>query len=243
MFDSAVILLADAEGDRRQFIASQLIADTATVHTADSVAAVLARAAIYRPDALVLAELDTTAGAVEVIRGVRSAGALPTEPAADLPILALVPDGDELSMLRCCEAGADDVATRSETYPVLRARVRMLLGLAGRHRVVPVWRLGPLQINPLTREVRLRDEQVALSVKEYDLLSALAAEPTRVFTRAELLRDVWGFHHGALTPTLDSHASRLRRKLRAQGDGFLINVWGVGYKLTDRAPRELEVAA
>jgi DNA-binding response OmpR family regulator len=243
MFDSAVILVAHADDTVREFISEQLTADAATVHVAESVAVVLARAATYRPHALVLGALDTPTGAVEVMRAVRSAGALRTEPAADLPILALVAEGDELSALRCFDAGADDVAARSDAYPVLRARVRMLLGLGGRHRVVPVWRLGPLQINPLTREVRLRDQLVGVSVKEYDLLSALATEPTRVFTRAELLRDVWGFQAGALTRTLDTHASRLRRKLRTQGDAFLVNVWGVGYRLVDRAPRELEAAA
>lgn len=243
MFDSTVILADDADHERCDFVIGQLTADAAIVHTADSVSSPIARAATYRPDALLLGELDTPAGAVELIRRVRSVGALRTEPAADLPILALVPDGDGLSVLRCFDAGADDVAARSETYPVLRARLRILLGLDGRHRVVPMWRLGPLQINPLTREVRLRDELVALSVKEYELLSALSAAPTRVFTRAELLHDVWAFQAGALTRTLDAHASRLRRKLRAQGDTFLVNVWGVGYKLTYRAPRELEVAA
>ena len=243
MFDSAVILVADAADELREFIAGQLIADAATVHTAESASAVIARAATYRPDALVLGELDSVTGAVEAIRTVRSAGALRTEPAADLPILALVQPRDELAVLRCFEAGADDVAARSDTYPVLRARLRMLLGLGGRHRVLPVWRLGPLQINPLTREVRLRDEPIVLSGKEYALLAALAAEPTRVFTRAELLRDVWGFQADALTRTVDSHASRLRRKLRAQGDGFLVTAWGVGYRLLDQAPRELEAAA
>ena len=243
MFHSAVILVADAADERREFVTDQLSADAAIVHTADSMAAAIARAATYRPDALVLGELETPAAAVEAMRRVRSAGALRSEPAADLPILALVAQGDQLAVLRCFEAGADDVAAASDAYPVLRARLRMLLGLGGRHRVVPVWRLGPLQINPLTREVHLRDELVALSAKEYELLAALAQEPTRVFTRVELLRDVWGFQAGALTRTLDTHASRLRLKLRAQGDAFLVNVWGVGYRLLDQAPRALPVAA
>ncbi len=72
---------------------------------------------------------------------------------------------------------------------------------------------------------------MTLSKKEFALLRALAAEPTRVFTREELLRGVWGFKTIGATRTLDSHAFRLRKKLNAAGDGFVVNVWGVGYRL------------
>jgi DNA-binding response OmpR family regulator len=81
--------------------------------------------------------------------------------------------------------------------------------------------------------VWLRDELLSLSKKEFALLRALAGEPTRVFTREELLRGVWGYRTLGATRTLDSHASRLRRKLTTHGDRFVINVWGVGYRLVD----------
>ena len=61
----------------------------------------------------------------------------------------------------------------------------------------------------------------------------LASAPTRVFTKDELLRDVWGFRAAGSTRTLDSHACRLRQKLREDGDEFVVNVWGVGYRLVD----------
>jgi DNA-binding response OmpR family regulator len=72
-----------------------------------------------------------------------------------------------------------------------------------------------------------------LSKKEFALLRTLASEPTRVFTREELLRGVWGFRSIVATRTLDSHACRLRKKLNVGGGGFLVNVWGVGYRLVD----------
>ncbi len=77
-----------------------------------------------------------------------------------------------------------------------------------------------------------------LCAKEFALLGVLASDPTRVFTREELLRDVWGYHPGARTRTLDSHASRLRKKLEAAHPGLrlVVNVWGVGYRLTDSEP-------
>jgi Transcriptional regulatory protein, C terminal len=69
--------------------------------------------------------------------------------------------------------------------------------------------------------------------KEFSLLRALAADPTRVFTKEELLRDVWGFRSMGRTRTLDSHASRLRRKLDPEDGRYVINHWGVGYRLID----------
>jgi DNA-binding response OmpR family regulator len=96
-------------------------------------------------------------------------------------------------------------------------------------------RVGELEIDPISRGVKLRGRHIELSQKEYALLRALAAEPTRVFTKEELLRDIWGFRAIGTTRTLDSHACRLRRKLGAEGDLFICNVWGVGYRLCDSA--------
>ncbi|MGB2953111.1 MAG: winged helix-turn-helix domain-containing protein, partial [Gaiellaceae bacterium] len=77
---------------------------------------------------------------------------------------------------------------------------------------------------------------VLLAAKEYELLLKLASDPQRVFTKEELLRDVWGFRSLGRTRTLDSHASRLRRKLgQAGADACVLNVWGVGYRLLDGA--------
>jgi DNA-binding response OmpR family regulator len=73
-----------------------------------------------------------------------------------------------------------------------------------------------------------------LAGKEYELLLKLMTDPARVFTKEQLLREVWGFRSLGRTRTLDSHASRLRRKLAAVGPGtFVVNVWGVGYRLLD----------
>jgi DNA-binding response OmpR family regulator len=83
--------------------------------------------------------------------------------------------------------------------------------------------------------VKVGEIPVALASKEYELLLKLMSDPTRVFTKEHLLRDVWDFRSLGRTRTLDSHASRLRRKLTAAaGAGeFVLNVWGVGYRLLD----------
>jgi DNA-binding response OmpR family regulator len=94
-------------------------------------------------------------------------------------------------------------------------------------------RIGDLLIDPSRREVRVADRPVALANKEFALLRALAADPYRVFTKDELLKDVWGFRSMGRTRTLDSHASRLRRKLDPMSRRYVVNIWGVGYRLLD----------
>lgn len=97
-----------------------------------------------------------------------------------------------------------------------------------------VLRAGPLQIDTAGRDVRIGERRLKLSAKEYELLLALASEPHRVFRREELLRSVWGFRCMGRTRTLDSHASRLRRKLcDGRAGKLVVNVWGVGYRLCD----------
>jgi DNA-binding response OmpR family regulator len=96
-----------------------------------------------------------------------------------------------------------------------------------------VLEVGPLQVDEPARLARLRGVPLRLSNKEFRLLAALAAEPARVFTRHELLRDVWEWPASMSTRTLDSHASRLRCKLRALDPvtPYIDNEWGVGYRL------------
>jgi DNA-binding winged helix-turn-helix (wHTH) protein len=96
---------------------------------------------------------------------------------------------------------------------------------------------GPLTVEPWAHRVAVAGAEIYLSRKEFALLLALASQPNRVFTKAELLDTVWDYSGGSdlKTRTLDSHASRLRRKLRAAGaESMIVNSHGVGYRLWDR---------
>ena len=95
---------------------------------------------------------------------------------------------------------------------------------------------APIEVDTVAREVRVAGTRVELSAMEFALLSALASDPRRVFTKDELLRDVWGFRAPGRTRTLDSHACRLRRKLAEHGARAVVNVWGVGYRFSDIEP-------
>ena len=117
-------------------------------------------------------------------------------------------------------------------YPELAARLAAVLRRRGQARRGAI-RVGELVVDPVTRTVRVGERFVELANKEFALLRALASEPQRVFTKEELLRDVWGFRSMGRTRTLDSHASRLRRKLDPEGARYVFNCWGVGYRLVE----------
>ena len=108
----------------------------------------------------------------------------------------------------------------------------MLRRAEGRRRQ-GILRVGELTVDPTTRTARLGGRRVELSAKEFALLHALADEPARVYRKQELLRDVWGYLSIGNTRTLDAHACRLRKKLRPSTRRWIVNVRGVGYKLTE----------
>jgi DNA-binding response OmpR family regulator len=112
------------------------------------------------------------------------------------------------------------------------ARIGAVLRRRSERRQGPI-RVGELVVDPVTRKVSVGAREVELANKEFALLRTLAAEPRRVFTKEELLRDVWGFRSMGRTRTLDSHASRLRRKLDPEAARFVFNCWGVGYRLIE----------
>jgi DNA-binding response OmpR family regulator len=166
---------------------------------------------------------------IDVLREIRGSGER-FDP--ELPVLVLSGRGSEADRLRGFEAGADDYLCKPFHYPELLARVAAVLRRRVGRRRGPL-RVGELTVDPLRRRVQVGDREVQLANKEFALLRALAAEPHRVFTKDELLRDVWGFRSQGRTRTLDSHASRLRRKLDPEGARYVCNCWGVGYRLLD----------
>ena len=208
---------------------------------ADRYRAVLARTAEHArilagtcaPRLAVLGGLDSPRGALELLEEIRRPGHEPTPWEQDMPVIMAGGRARELDVLRGFEAGADDFLADPTRYLELRARVRALLRrtetASGGARLLRVW---PLAIDPCTRRVSLDGRSVDVCRLEFELLARLASEPSRVFRKDELLRTVWGYRSNGVTRTVDSHASRLRRKLELDdGRRWVINVWGVGYRL------------
>jgi DNA-binding response OmpR family regulator len=156
--------------------------------------------------------------------------------AANVPIIVLGrADSDPVDRVRAFDGGCDDYIARPFHYEELLARIHAVLRRANGSTRDRVLEADGIVVDIATRRVTVGGERVLLSTKEYDLLVKLASDPERVFKKDELLRDVWGFRSLGRTRTLDSHASRLRRKLAApQGARYVRNVWGVGYCLLDR---------
>jgi DNA-binding response OmpR family regulator len=221
----SAVLVAEPEPATREYLDRQLRDDGFDVLEASRFGEALELAERARPDLVLLAELDLC---LRLRRG---------EPGRtwdrNVPVILLAPSSDPVERVRALDRGADDVIGRPFAYVELLARIRALLR---RSSTSPgeVLTAGTLVVDRRTRRVAVRDTFVTLSAKEFELVAWLAAEPHRVFTKEELLREVWGFRALGRTRTLESHASRLRRKLRvAEDDRFVVNVWGVGYRLLD----------
>jgi DNA-binding response OmpR family regulator len=181
-----------------------LTADGYEVRTADSREQALARLSVQQPDVIVLDVNGKTLGLIDAIRtgdGLGLASAIdPTT-----PLVVLTARVDELHRIRLLDRGGDDVLAKPYSYPELRARLAALLRRARASHAPRLLRVGELKIDLAARTVEMCGNRVELPAKEYELLRTLAREPTRVFTREELLRDVWGHAHGGRTRTLDSH--------------------------------------
>jgi DNA-binding response OmpR family regulator len=145
-------------------------------------------------------------------------------------VIVLTGRGAETDRVRGLDSGADDYVTKPFSYGELRARIGAVLRRLGRGAADKV---GELTIDPVRRQVTVAGRTVHLARKEFALLRVLANDPTRVFSKEELLLEVWGFRDPGKTRTLDSHASRLRRKLDPEHGRYVVNCWGIGYRLVD----------
>jgi DNA-binding response OmpR family regulator len=233
MTDPPRVLLVDDDPALCAFLADNLAADGFTALVAGTAAEGLRVLEHRRPD-LAVVDLGLPDGSgLDLISRVRGSDGVSSRVDPALPVLVLTGRAGEPDRVRGFERGADDYVVKPFSYGELRLRLLALLRRTrARRNGAGRLRVRGLDIDPVSRDVCLDGEPVVLSQKEFALLLTLARDPTRVFTKHELLRDVWGFRSPGTTRTLDSHACRLRRKL---GTGFVVNVWGVGYRLVDGA--------
>jgi DNA-binding response OmpR family regulator len=228
------VLLVEREAPTRDHLSRQLADDGFAVVAADRAAEALALVESERPDLVLLEAVLPDASGFDVCGRLRAG-----EPGRgwnrDVPVIMVSARGDPSDRMRGFARGADDYVVRPFVYEELVARMRAVLRRSAR-RQHPRLSVRDLEIDLASRVVRVAGAGVQLSAKEFDLLVALAEDPERVFRKEELLRDVWGFRSLGRTRTLDSHASRLRRKLNPDGEaGYVVNVWGVGYRLVSAA--------
>jgi DNA-binding response OmpR family regulator len=160
-----------------------------------------------------------------------------------VPVLMLTARSSETDRVVGLELGADDYLTKPFSVVELVARVKAILRRidavrseqAGPGRT-PI-RVAGMVIEPDKRSVEIEGRPIELTAREFDLLEFFARHPDRVFTRAQLLDQVWGYGHAGYEHTVNSHINRLRAKIEddPSAPGRIQTVWGVGYKLTDPA--------
>jgi DNA-binding response OmpR family regulator len=154
----------------------------------------------------------------------------------DVSIIMLTARGEETDRVVGLEVGADDYIVKPFSLRELVARIKAVLRRANREAGVAgagdALRYNGLQINPRTRVVDANGKQPALSAKEFDLLYFLASHPGQVFTREQLMNDVWDYTFAGDSSTVTVHIRRVREKIETDPmrPRFVKTVWGVGYK-------------
>lgn len=224
------LLVAERDENTRTFLLDNLAADGYEPLGAQSEQETRLKLTGRRPGLLVIGRLDGERRPLALVRAIRS-GEAGGDPC--LPAILLGEGGGELELVRALEAGCDHFMSRPFSYVELRARVGACIRRAQEWRVPRRLVIGALVVDRDERKARHAGRELWLSRREFELLSHLAAQPTRVFTKSDLLRDVWGYRSQAKTRTVDAHACRLRKKLALAGAAHLIqNTRGVGYRLS-----------
>jgi DNA-binding response OmpR family regulator len=191
-------------------------------------------------DLIILTPASEQASRLHAVRALR-AGELDPQISPGLRILWISASDQIAEVLRAFDAGADDVLRSPFVHAELLARARALMrrGALGSAGVI---QLGPLQIDTNAHAVMFASTPVHLRRLEYALLVHLARDPARVYTKDDLLRELWGYRASGFTRTVDTHACRLRRALvQAGATGWLVAVRGVGYRLAPDGHGELHL--
>jgi DNA-binding response OmpR family regulator len=234
--DAFTLLVVEDDDATRTFLADNLSADGFTLLVADCVRDGIRLIEQKFPD-LVLVDIGLPdASGLDLISHVREADRAAGRVDTATPLLVVSGRTAELDRLRGFDRGADDYVLKPFSYSELLARVHALLRRTQGRRASGRWRVGGLVVDTTGRAAYLHGTRIPLSQKEFALLRMLGTEPYRVFTKLELLRAIWGHERLGTTRTLDSHACRLRNKLQDHshsGEAWIVNVWGVGYRLTD----------
>lgn len=226
----ATVLICDGDERTLEMLSDHLVADHFEVLPASTGADALRFCRYNSPDILVLSlDLPDMPG-LDVIKAIREADGIDERYDPNLAIVALVTESGDRA--RAIQLGADDYLSRRPiTYDELKSRIKAVLRRRHSRHENPT-RVGELLVDPARRKVTIGEREIHLARKEFVLLRVLATDPTRVFSKDELLRDVWGFRApNGKTRTLDSHASRLRSKLDPEDKKYVVNTWGIGYSL------------
>lgn len=228
------ILVIEDDPDIAQALGLFLADEGYKVELATSGESGLAKLAGKAYDLLILDMMLPGIDGLEVCRRLR------VQPAYT-PIIIVSSRSAEAQRIVGLEMGADDYINKPFSLLELAARVKALirrvevLKQTQRPSAASAIVIGELRIDPLTHQVSLAGQALELTAREFDLLYFFAKHPGRIFTRLELLNQVWGYSHDGYEHTVNSTINRLRAKMEADSANpkYILTVWGVGYKFAD----------
>ena len=218
------ILVVEDEASIASFVSLYLKNAGYDVTTAANGAEALAAAEREQPSLIVLDLMLPDIDGIEICRRIRQK--------SDVPILMLTARDEDVDKIIGLEVGADDYMTKPFNPRELVARVKSILRRTTperKERESEVIQHGDLVVDAGRREAKVRDEEIQLAPKEFDLLWELLDHRGLVLTRDQLLERVWGYTFAGDTRTVDVHVRQLRRKLGEASP--IVTVWGVGYKV------------
>ena len=165
-------------------------------------------------------------GGMEICRRVRSEAKT-----RKMPIIMLTAKGGEADKIGGLDMGADDYMTKPFSINELKARINSLLRRSEDMEMEEIINMGEISIDPVSHEVRIGNEIVEMTLKEYELLKILVLNQGKVLTRDMILDKVWGYEYFGDTRTVDVHIRHLRRKMGVENSKMIETVRGVGYRM------------
>ena len=217
------ILIVEDDSNIRELLRLYLTQEGYAVETAQDGAEGLRSFKLLHPDLVLLDLMMPVMDGTQVIREIRAV--------SKTPVIMLTAKAETFDKVTGLELGADDYVTKPFEMRELIARVRAVLRRFDDGDSCEKLEFPDLIIDKQSYTITVKGEKMEIPPKEIELLHFLAASPNRVFTRAQLLDDVWGFDYFGDTRTVDVHVKRLREKLQDTSDKWEIKtVWGVGYK-------------
>jgi len=217
------ILIVEDEANIRELLRLYLEREGYTVLEAENGVGGIKKWKSDKPDMLLLDVMMPVMDGWEVCREIRAE--------SDVPIIMLTAKGETADRVSGLEMGADDYIVKPLEMPEVIARVRAVFRRIAPDDAPEKLSFDNLVIDKQAYDLVIKGKRVDAPPKEIELLYFLASSPNRVFTRAQLLDEVWGFDYFGDTRTVDVHVKRLREKLEGVSDKWeLKTVWGVGYK-------------
>ena len=217
------ILIVEDEANIRELLRLYLEREGYTVLEAENGVEGIKKWKSDKPDMLLLDVMMPVMDGWAVCRELRAE--------SDVPIIMLTAKGETADRVSGLEMGADDYIVKPLEMPEVIARVRAVFRRMAPDDAPEKLSFDNLVIDKQAYDLVIKGKRVDAPPKEIELLYFLASSPNRVFTRAQLLDDVWGFDYFGDTRTVDVHVKRLREKLEGVSDKWeLKTVWGVGYK-------------